>query len=110
MTIGVGLYAPCLVLVSMLGMNPSTGFPIMMGSCAFLMPIASVPFIRQRCYAPRAALGLTLAGLPAVFLAWWKYESLDLNMVKWLVALVVVYTAVMLLRTAARERATTPVP
>jgi uncharacterized membrane protein YfcA len=74
------------------------------------MPIASVPFIRQRCYAPRAALGLTLAGLPAVFLAWWRFETLDLNMVKWLVALVVVYTAVTLLRAAARERTAAPVP
>jgi len=105
MTIGVGLYGPCLVLVSLLGMNPSTGFPIMMGSCAFLMPFASVPFVKKKCYAPRAALGLTLAGLPAVFLAWWKFESLPLDKVKWLVAVVVVYTAVTLLRAAARERA-----
>jgi len=41
MTIGVGLYAPCLVLVALLGMSPKTGFPIMMASCAFLMPLAS---------------------------------------------------------------------
>jgi uncharacterized membrane protein YfcA len=103
MTIGVGLYAPCLVMVSMLGMNPSTGFPIMMGSCAFLMPVASVPFVRQGSYSPRAALGLTLAGLPAVLVAWAWFESLPIDMVKWLVAVVVVYTAVTLLR-AARER------
>jgi len=103
MTIGVGLYAPCLVLVAMLGMNPSTGFPIMMGSCAFLMPVASVPFVRQGSYAPRAALGLTLAGLPAVLMAAYIVESLPLFWVKWLVAVVVVYTAVMLLRAAKRE-------
>jgi uncharacterized membrane protein YfcA len=105
MTIGVGLYAPCLVMVSMLGMNPSTGFPIMMGSCAFLMPVASVPFVRQSSYSPRAALGLTLAGLPGVFVAWSWFESLDIDTVKWLVAVVVVYTAVTLLRAAAREGA-----
>ena len=40
MTLGVGLYAPCLILVSLLGMNPIAAFPIMMGSCAFLMPVA----------------------------------------------------------------------
>jgi len=108
MTIGVGLYAPCLVMVSMLGMNPGAGFPIMMGSCAFLMPVASVPFVRQGCYAPRAALALTLAGLPAVFIAHWWFEKLDINTVKWLVAVVVVYTAVTLLRAAARERSATP--
>ena len=41
MTLGIGLYAPCLILVSMLGMNVTAAFPIMMGSCAFLMPVAS---------------------------------------------------------------------
>jgi uncharacterized membrane protein YfcA len=104
MTIGVGLYAPCLVLVSMLGMNPSAGFPIMMGSCAFLMPLASVPFIRQMCYSPRATLGLALAGLPAVWIAAKYVTSLDLYWVKWLVAIVVVYTAITLLLAASREK------
>jgi uncharacterized membrane protein YfcA len=108
MTIGVGLYAPCLVLVSMLGMTPTTGFPIMMGSCAFLMPFASVPFVRRGSYAPSAALGLTLAGLPAVLIAAFVVKELPLYWVKWLVAVVVVYTALTLLRAAARERRTAP--
>lgn len=105
MTIGVGLYAPCLVLVSLLGMTPKTGFPIMMCSCAFLMPLASVPFIRQGSYAPRAALGLTLAGLPAVLLAVFVVKELPLYWVKWMVAVVVIYTAITLLRASAREPA-----
>jgi uncharacterized membrane protein YfcA len=104
MTIGVGLYAPCLVLVSMLGMNPAAGFPIMMGSCAFLMPLASVPFIRQGSFSPRATLGLTLAGLPAVWIAANYVSGLDLRWLQWLVAIVVVYTAITLLRAAAREK------
>jgi uncharacterized membrane protein YfcA len=101
MTIGVGLYAPCLVMVSLLGMNASTGFPIMMGSCAFLMPLASVPFISRESYSPHAALGLTLAGVPAVLIAAYLVQSLPLYWVKWLVAAVVIYTSVMLLRAAA---------
>jgi uncharacterized membrane protein YfcA len=105
MTIGVGLYAPCLVLVSLLGMTPKTGFPIMMCSCAFLMPLASVPFVRQGSYAPRAALGLTLAGLPAVLLAVFVVKELPLYWVKWMVAVVVIYTALTLLRAATREPA-----
>src|SRR5262249_36606333 len=44
MTLGIGLYAPCLILVALLGMDPKAAFPIMMGSCAFLMPIASLRF------------------------------------------------------------------
>ncbi|MGE3189150.1 MAG: TSUP family transporter [Vicinamibacterales bacterium] len=46
MTLGVGLYAPCMVLISVLGMDPTAAFPIMMGSCAFLMPVASLQFAR----------------------------------------------------------------
>ncbi len=108
MTIGVGLYAPCLVMVSMLGMTPTTGFPIMMGSCAFLMPLASVPFVRRGSYSPRAALGLTLAGVPAVLVAAKAVKDLPLYWVKWLVAVVVVYTALTLLRAARRARAGEP--
>jgi uncharacterized membrane protein YfcA len=85
-------------------MNPGTGFPIMMGSCAFLMPAASVPFIRRESYSPRAALGLTIAGIPAVLIAAYVVKSLDLRTVKWLVAIVVIYTAITLLRAATRPR------
>ena len=45
MTLGIGLYAPCMILVSLLGMNPTAAFPIMMGSCAFLMPVSSIKFV-----------------------------------------------------------------
>ncbi|MBV8245965.1 MAG: permease, partial [Candidatus Eremiobacteraeota bacterium] len=64
MTVGVGLYAPCMISVSLLGMNPLAAFPIMMGSCAFLMPIASLRFIRYDAYSLGAALGLTIGGIP----------------------------------------------
>jgi uncharacterized membrane protein YfcA len=102
MTIGVGLYAPCLVMVSLLGLNPKAGFPIMMGSCAFLQALGSVPFIRARSYAPAASVGLSLGGVPAVLAAAFIVKDLPLYWVKWLVAVVVVYTAVMLLRAARR--------
>ncbi len=104
MTIGVGLYGPCLLLVSMLGLNPKTGFPIMMASCAFLMPIASVPFIQRGAYNARAALGLTLAGVPAVWIAAKIVEDLPLGTVKWLVAAVIAYTSLSLLRAATRPQ------
>lgn len=105
MTLGIGLYAPCMILVSLLGMNPRTAFPIMMGSCAFLMPAASVRFIRGGRYDLRAALGLTIGGTPAVLVAGLIVKSLPLDAVKWLVVVVVVLTAVAMLRAAARESA-----
>jgi len=100
MTLGIGLYAPCMIMVSLMGMNPTVAFPIMMGSCAFLMPVAGIQFINTGRYDLRAALGLTLGGVPAVLLAAFLVRSLPLANVRWLVVVVVIYTAVMLLRSA----------
>jgi uncharacterized membrane protein YfcA len=103
MTLGIGLYAPCMIMVSLLGMNPTAAFPIMMGSCAFLMPAASVQFIRKEKYDLRAAIGLAIGGIPAVLIAAFIVKSLPLQFVRWLVVFVVVYTATALLRAAASE-------
>ncbi len=104
MTLGIGLYAPCMILVSLLGMNPKAAFPIMMGSCAFLMPVASARFIRMDSYSPRQALGLALGGLPGVLIAALIVKSLSLTAIRWLVVVVVLYAAITMLRSAARER------
>jgi uncharacterized membrane protein YfcA len=105
MTLGIGLYAPCMMLVSLLGMNPRAAFPIMMGSCAVLMSVGSVPFIRNGRYDLKAALGLTAGGIPGVLLAAFVVKSLPLSAVRWLVVGVVIYTAAMMLRSAMLERA-----
>lgn len=110
MTLGIGLYAPCMILISLLGMNPTTAYPIMMGSCAFLMPIASARFIREKCFDWKASIGLFVGGIPAVLIAAFIVKSLSLSTVKWLVVVVVIYTAANLLRTAYRERTTAAVP
>ncbi|MBI3564864.1 MAG: sulfite exporter TauE/SafE family protein [Elusimicrobia bacterium] len=91
MPLGIGAYAPCMILVSLLGMNPQAAFPIMMGSCAFLMPVASVRFVRQERYSVGPALGLTLGGAPAVLVAAYIVKSLPLTTLRWLVIAVVVY-------------------
>jgi uncharacterized membrane protein YfcA len=103
--LGVGLYAPCMILVYLLGMNPLAAFPIMMGSCAFLMPVGGFRFIKGARYSPKAAIGLTIGGIPGVLLAAYVVKSLPVVYVKWLVVFVVLYTAVMLLRSAATESA-----
>jgi uncharacterized membrane protein YfcA len=99
MMLGIGLYAPCMILVSLLGMNPTAAFPIMMGSCAFLMPVSSVRFVRTRTYHVQAALGLALGGLPAVLIAAYLVRSMPLGAVRWLVVAVVVYTSINMLMT-----------
>ena len=104
MTLGIGLYAPCLILVSLLGMDPRAAFPIMMGSCAFLMPIAGMRFIRQGSYSLRASVVLANAGIPAVLIAAYIVKQMPLQYVRWLVVVVVVYTASTMLRSAFAER------
>ncbi len=100
MTIGIGLYAPCMIMVSLLGMNPIAAFPIMMGSCAFLMPVASLRFIRFRAFSMLAALGLTIGGIPGVWIAAHMVYHLPITAVRWLVVIVVLYAAVTMLRAA----------
>jgi uncharacterized membrane protein YfcA len=96
MTLGIGLYAPCMVLIGLLGMSESTAFPIMMGSCAFLMPVASARFVREKAFDLRASLGLLLGGVPAVLIAAFLVKSLPLDVVRVLVVVVVAYTAIKL--------------
>ncbi|PYP99063.1 MAG: permease [Acidobacteria bacterium] len=102
MTLGIGLYAPCMILVSLLGMNPIAAFPIMMGSCAFLMPVGSLRFIEKGSYRPRTALGLAVGGVPGVLIAAFIVKSLPLTALRWGVILVVLYAAGAMLRSARR--------
>jgi uncharacterized membrane protein YfcA len=100
MTLGIGLYAPCMIMIYLLGMHPIAAFPIMMGSCAVLMPVGSLQFVRKACYDLKAAVGLAIGGVPAVLIAAFLVKSLPLTAVRWLVVVVVIYTAIMLLRAA----------
>jgi uncharacterized membrane protein YfcA len=105
MTLGIGLYAPCMILVSLLGMSERTAFPIMMGSCAFLMPVGSLRFIREQAYSLRNALGLAIGGVVGSYVAARFFETLNIRTVRWLVIVVVLYTAITMLMSAAREQA-----
>ena len=114
MSLGIGLYAPCLILLSLLGLNPRAAFPIMMGSCAFLMPIGGMRFVRSRRYSSPVALGFALGGPPAVLIAAYLVKKLPLEWLRWLVAAVVLYAAALMLhaarRAAPRARPADPQP
>jgi uncharacterized membrane protein YfcA len=102
MTLGIGMYAPCMILVSLLGMNAAAAFPIMMGSCAFLMPVASARFVQKQAYSLKPALGLAIGGIPAVLIAALIVEKMDVTTMRWLVVVVVTIAATMMLRSAAK--------
>jgi uncharacterized membrane protein YfcA len=104
MTLGIGLYAPCMMMVFLLGMNPKAAFPIMMGSCALLLPVSGIQFVRKDKFHATAALGLTLGGIPALLIAAYVVKALPIGAVRWAVIVVVLYTAITLLRAALHER------
>ena len=98
MTIGIGLYAPCMALVYALGMSPKVAFPIMMASCAFLMPAAGIKFVKEQAYDMKASVAITFAGVVGVLIAAYIVKELPLDILKWLVVVVITYTSITLLK------------
>ena len=107
MTFGIGLYAPSLIMLSLMGLDPKAAFPIMMGACAFLMPVSGIRFMNTDRIDMRVALGIALGGIPAVLIAAYAVTSMPLVYLRWGVVAVVLYAAVVLLRAALRPAAAT---
>jgi uncharacterized membrane protein YfcA len=104
MTIGIGFFAPCMMVVYLLGLSPRATFPIMMGSVAFLCTVSSIRFIQTQRYRWKSAIGMTLGGIPGVLLAAYLVKELPLFWLRWMVFAVMIYTAVSMLRSAIKER------
>jgi uncharacterized membrane protein YfcA len=104
MSFGIGLYAPSLILLSLLGLDPRLAFPIMAGACAFLMPTTGFRFIAADRIDLRVVLGLAIGGIPAVLVAAFIVKELPIVWLRWGVVLVVLYAAVLLLRSALSSK------
>jgi uncharacterized membrane protein YfcA len=102
MSVGIGLYAPCMITLALLGMHPIAAFPIMMGSCALLQPVASLRFFQTGRFAWGPALGLAFGGVVGVLIAAYIVKSLQLKYLRWLVIVVIAYAAFAMLRSAMR--------
>ena len=103
MTAGIGLYAPCMAMVALLGMNPKAAFPIMMGSCAFVGPIACTKFVKEGAYVREVSMGITLGGIVGSVLAILFVTNLPVYWLNWLVVAVVLYTAVTMFKAALNK-------
>ena len=102
MMCGIGLFAPALILLPLLGMSPVAAFPIMMGACAFLMPVSGFQFLRSDRIDTRLVIGLALGGIPAVLVAAFVVKSMPLEALRWGVVVVVLYAAATLIWSAMR--------
>ena len=103
-TVGIGPYAPSMVVLALLGLHPLGAFPIMMGTCGLVQPVASLRFFKTGRFAFGPALGLTLGGIFGVLIAIFIVRQLPLAALRWLVIVVVTYAAVSMLRSAYLER------
>lgn len=103
MTAGIGLYAPCMAMIALLGMNPKASFPIMMGACAFVGPIACIKFVKEGAYEREISMGITLSGIVGSVLALLFVKNMPVYWLKWLVVGVVLYTASTMLSSANKK-------
>jgi uncharacterized membrane protein YfcA len=101
MSAGIGLYAPCMITLALLGMHPLAAFPIMMGACALVQPVASLRFFQTGAFAWGPALGLAFGSIIGVLIAAYIVKSLPLIALRWLVIVVIAYAAFAMLRSAA---------
>jgi uncharacterized membrane protein YfcA len=112
MCVGIGNYAPCMALLSFLGMHPIAAYPIMIASDGMLIPVASLGFLKSGRFSPAVAVGLTLGGLVGTLAAYPLVTMLadHLTLMRWAVTGVIAYAAVAMLRSARAAEPDAPVP
>lgn len=104
MSIGVGLYAPCMAMVLALGMDAGCAFPAMMGSCAYLMAFGNGPkFIAEGRYDMVACWTQAIFGAIGVYVAYAFVKSLPLDLLTKVIVVVVYITAFMYLRDGIKK-------
>lgn len=103
MMAGVGLYAPCMAMVYMLGLNPQVAFPIMMASCAGLMAIGSPEFIKAGNYTRIGSIAIAVGGVIGVFIAAKIVTGVPIDKLIWGVIVVVIITAISMLKKGLKK-------
>lgn len=103
MTAGIGLYAPCMAIVLLLGMSADVAFPVMMGSCAYLCPACGITFIKEGKYNRASTIPMIISGSIGVLVAGFIVTSLPLTVLTYLVCVVMVICAVMFFHDAKKK-------
>jgi uncharacterized membrane protein YfcA len=101
---GVGNYAPTLVMLSLMGMDPRLCFPIMAGGAALMGAGAGARHIHMGTTDLKTVVGLALGGIPAVFVAAFIVKTMPIETLRWLVIVVVLYAAAVMLRASLLGR------
>ena len=101
---GIGHYAPSLIMLSLMGLDPRLAFPIMAGGGALTVAGAGVRHISMGKIDLRIVIGMAIGGVPAVLVAAFLVKEMPLEMLRWLVTVVVIYAAALMLRAAMSGR------
>ena len=108
MAFGIGLYAPSLIMLSLLGLDPRLAFPIMASACAFLMPATGFSFVKSSRIDLRIVLGIAIGGIPATIVAALIVKEMPIVWLRWGVVVVVLYASFLLLRSAIKGPTAVP--
>lgn len=96
--LGIGLFAPCMTMVYILGMAPIAAFPIMMGSCALLLPFAGMKYIKEDKHSMKGSVAINIMGPIGVVAAAKLVNGMNVSLLKWVLLGVVLYTTIMMIK------------
>lgn len=102
--IGIGSYALTMATVYSLGLNPGVAFPIMMGACTFSVPVGSMQFVKLDSYSRKITLFTSTFGVLGVLIAAFVVKSLDVSALQWVVAIVIIYSAISMLMSVKKNQ------
>ncbi len=108
MCLGIGCYAPMLAMICLMGVNPVIAYPVMYGTCMFLIPVAAFRFIKEGRYSKKQAVICNTVGLIGTFTAFYLITSVPIYWLKWAVVAVLIYTSYTMLRDANRKKGVVP--
>lgn len=104
MPAGIGLYAPCMATVLILGMGVDVAYPIMMGSSAYLCLSCGLTFIKAGKYQRMATLPMIISGSIGVLIAGSIVTNLPITVLTYMVCVVMIICSVMFLRDAKKQK------
>lgn len=102
-SIGVGFYAPCMAIVYFAGMDPLVAFPIMMASCAAVMPMSSITYIKTNKYEKLMSIIIMISGVIGVSIAAFVVKNINKDTLVWLVIAVVTIASITTFKQASSK-------
>lgn len=102
-SLGVGFYAPCMAIVYFAGMDPLVSFPIMMASCAAVMPMSSITYVRAGKYEKLMSVIIMISGIVGVAIAAFVVKNMNKDALVWIVVVVVYIASVTTLKQALKK-------